>query len=135
VGAVIVLSTLLSGAIEKTGLPHVAVFLLLGAALGPSGAGLLYAGLDSPILRIVATLALTLVLFTDAITLDTRELRQHMPLALRVLGPGTLLSAAVTGLLAHFLLGLPAPAAAILGAALASTDPVLLRGLVRHPNV
>src|SRR5215813_9967099 len=99
VGLVIVVSTLLSGVIEKTGLPHVAVFLLLGAGLGPFGLGLLDARIDAPLLQIVATLSLALVLFTDAIGLDPKELRRNLTLALRVLGPGTLISAAVVAVL------------------------------------
>ena len=135
VGLVIVVSTLMSGVIEKTGLPHVAVFLVLGAALGPFGLRLLDAHIQSPLLQIVATLSLALVLFTDAIGLDTGELKRHAGLALRVLGPGTVVSAAVVGFLAWWLLDLGPAEAAILGAALASTDPVLLRGLTRRTDI
>ena len=135
VGLVIVAATLLSGVIEKTGLPHVAVFLVLGASLGPFGFDLLDAQVNSPLLQIVATLSLALVLFTDAIGLDTRELRRHVRLAVRVLGPGTLLSAGVVAVLAWWLLELSPPGAAILGAALASTDPVLLRGITRRTDI
>jgi sodium/hydrogen antiporter len=39
VGVVIVISALLSGLIERSGLPQVAAFLALGAALGPAGLG------------------------------------------------------------------------------------------------
>src|SRR5215468_4877303 len=95
VGLVIVVSTLLSGVIEKTGLPHVAVFLLLGAIVGPAGIALLDPRLDSPLVQVVATLSLALVLFTDAIGLDVKEVRRNVGLALRVLGPGTIVSAAV----------------------------------------
>lgn len=132
VGAVIVVAALLSGVIERSGLPQVAVFLALGAMLGPGGLGLLDITLTSPVLRLVATLSLVLVLFTDAVTMDLAWVRQHTTLALRVLGPGTLLSATVIALAAWWLLHLAPPAAAILGAALASTDPVLLRGLLRR---
>jgi len=135
VGVVIVVSTLLSGIIDKTGLPHVAVFLLLGAIVGPAGIALLDPQLDSPLLQVVATLSLALVLFTDAIGLDLKELKRHAGLAVRVLGPGTLLSAAATGFLAWALLGLSPAASAVLGAALASTDPVLLRGLTRRSDI
>ncbi len=135
VGLVIVVSTLLSGVIEKTGLPHVAVFLILGAALGPFGLGLLDAPIDSPLLQIVATLSLALVLFTDAIGLDPKELKANVWLAVRVLGPGTMLTAAATAFLAWWLLGLSPAAAALVGAALASTDPVLLRGLTRRSDI
>ena len=134
-GIVIVVSALLSGFIERTGLPQVAVFLAIGAALGPAGLGLLEVGLDSPLLRVVATISLALVLFTDAVTLNMREVRTHGALALRVLGPGTLLSAGVIALIAWQWLGLAPAAAAILGAALASTDPVLLRPLLKSKDM
>jgi NhaP-type Na+/H+ or K+/H+ antiporter len=135
VGSVIVIAALISGLIERVALPQVAVFLALGAALGPSGLGLLDVTLDSPILRVVATLSLTLVLFTDAVSLNIAEIRRHGTLALLVLGPGTMLTAAMVAVAAWWLLDLPPAGAAILGAALASTDPVLLRGLLRRRDI
>jgi len=135
IGIVIVVSALLSGLIDKTGLPHVAVFICIGAALGPAGLGVFNITLESPIVRVVATLSLTLVLFTDAVTLNISEVRRHAGLAFRMLGPGTILCAALTALAAWWLLQIPPASAAILGAALASTDPVLLRGLLRSPNI
>ncbi len=135
VGAVIAIAALLSGLVERSGIPQVAIFLALGAAIGPAGLGLLEVGLGSPSLQIVATLSLALILFTDALSLSLREAREHAGLAALLLGPGTLLSAALFGGLAWLWLGLPGPAAAILGAALASTDPVLLRGLQRRRDL
>jgi len=135
IGIVIVVSALLSGLIDKTGLPHVAVFICIGAALGPAGLGVFNMTLESPVLRVVATLSLTLVLFTDAVTLTISEVRRHAGLAFRMLGPGTILCAALTALAAWWLLQIPPASAAILGAALASTDPVLLRGLLRNQNI
>jgi NhaP-type Na+/H+ or K+/H+ antiporter len=135
IGIVIVVSALLSGLIERSGLPQVAVFLAIGAALGPAGLGVINLTLESQTLRIVATLSLTLVLFTDAVALNISEVQRHATLAVRVLGPGTLLSAAIGGFAGWWLLGLTVPAAAILGAALASTDPVLLRGVLRRRDI
>ncbi|MBX5478320.1 MAG: cation:proton antiporter [Pyrinomonas methylaliphatogenes] len=135
IGVVIIVSALLSGLIERSGLPQVAVFLALGAALGPAGLGLLDLSLDSAALRVVATLSLALVLFTDAVTLNIAEVKGRGALAFRLLGPGTLLTAALTTLAAWRLLDLPPAGAAILGAALASTDPVLLRGLLRRRDI
>jgi NhaP-type Na+/H+ or K+/H+ antiporter len=112
-----------------------AVFLVLGLAIGPSGVGVVDASLQSPILMVVATLSLALVLFTDAITLDLKEVRRHFGLAMRMLGPGTVVSAALIAAAGWALLDLPLAAAAILGAALASTDPVLLRGLLRRKDI
>lgn len=135
IGIVIMVSALLSGLIERSGLPQVAVFLAIGAALGPTGLGVLDLTLDSSVLRVVATLSLSLVLFTDAVTLNLSEVRRHAFLALRVLGPGTLLSAALVAGAGWMVLGLSWPAALILGSALASTDPVLLRSLLGRRDI
>ncbi|HEX9872140.1 MAG TPA: cation:proton antiporter, partial [Candidatus Tectomicrobia bacterium] len=135
IGIVITVSALLSGLIERSGMPQVAVFLAIGAALGPTGLGVLDLTLDSSVLRVVATLSLALVLFTDAVTLNLSEVRRHAFLALRVLGPGTLLSAALVAVAGWSVLDLSWPAALILGAALASTDPVLLRSLLGRRDI
>ncbi len=138
VGVIIIVAALLSGLVDRTGLPQVVIFIALGAILGPSGLGLLNVSLDSAPLRIVATLSLVLVLFADAITIDIVELRRNRLLSFLVIGPGTVLTAVLIGLVAWRLLGLAPPAAALLGAALASTDPVLLRSVLRArelPNV
>jgi NhaP-type Na+/H+ or K+/H+ antiporter len=135
VGVVIIIAALLSGLIDQSDLPQVGIFLALGAMLGPAGLGLLEVTLESPNLRVVATLSLVLVLFTDAVSLSIAEVRRHSGLAFRVLGPGTLLSAGLIAFAGWLLLDLPLAAAAILGAALASTDPVMLRGLLRRPGL
>lgn len=135
IGIVIVVSALLSGVIDKSGLPHVAVFIVIGAALGPSGLGVFDMNLDSPALHVVAMLSLTLVLFTDAVSLNIGEVKRNASLAFRMLGPGTILCAALTALAAWWLLQVPPASAAILGAAIASTDPVLLRGLLRRRDI
>jgi NhaP-type Na+/H+ or K+/H+ antiporter len=133
VGLVIVIAALLSGAIDKIRLPQVAVFILIGAALGPHGFDFLDVGLDSPLLQVVGILSLVLVLFTDAVSLSIREIRTHLRLAVMILGPGTLLIAFVYAMLGRLLLDLSWPVALLLGGALASTDPVMVRGLIRNP--
>ena len=105
IGAVIVVSALLSGWVDRTGVPQVAVFLAMGALIGPIGLGLLDATVDSPILGVVATLSLVLVLFTDAVSLDIKEVRQHRLLASLVLGPGTLLTTILIAAAGWYLYG------------------------------
>ncbi|HET9453631.1 MAG TPA: cation:proton antiporter, partial [Gemmatimonadaceae bacterium] len=135
IGIVIIVASLASGIIERVGFPLVGAFLLLGAALGPSGFGLLDMQLGSPVLQVLATLGLTLVLFSDAVSMDVREVRERARLAAVVLGPGTLVPALVVAIAAYLLLGLPLAAAAIVGAAISSTDPVLLRTVIRSPGL
>jgi NhaP-type Na+/H+ or K+/H+ antiporter len=135
IGIVVLVSSLLSGWVDRTGLPQVAIFLLLGLVLGPWGLGLLDLTLRSTPLQVISTLALVLVLFSDAIGVDIGEARRNRRLALFVLGPGTLIPAILISSAAWLLLGVSVPAALVLGAALASTDPVLLRSLVRRPEL
>lgn len=135
IGVVVVIAALLSGFIERSKFPQIAVFLGLGAAVGPFGFGLLDIGLDDTVLRSVATLSLALVLFTDALTIDIGEVRRHAKLAALILGPGTLIAACLIALAAVFTLDLSWPMAFILAAPLASTDPVMLRGLLKRPDL
>jgi NhaP-type Na+/H+ and K+/H+ antiporter len=72
IGVVIIISALLSGLIDRSGLPQVAVFLALGAALGPFGLRLLDISWTPLTLRAVAA-SLALVLFTDAVSLNIRR--------------------------------------------------------------
>src|SRR5882672_2006222 len=135
IGVVIIVAALLSGVVERTRFPQVALFLLLGLVIGVFGFGLVDFRLDSQILETIATLGLVLVLFTDAVSVDIREVKRHRTLVRLVLGPGTLVTAALIAVAAWALLGLAAGPAAILGAALASTDPVMMRGLLRSGDV
>jgi NhaP-type Na+/H+ or K+/H+ antiporter len=67
IGAVIIVATLISGLLDRRSLPAVGVFLLLGLAVGPMGLNLLDVGLRSAALGIITTVALALVLFSDAL--------------------------------------------------------------------
>jgi len=135
IGLVIIVAGLLSGVVERTRFPQVALFLLLGLMIGVYGFGLVDFPIDSRILESIATLGLVLVLFTDAVGIDIAEVKRHRSLVRLVLGPGTLVTAALIAVAAWGLLGLAPGPAAILGAALASTDPVMMRGLLRSGNV
>ena len=135
VGVVVIVAALLSGVVDRWRVPQVAVFLVLGVVLGPYGLGLVDFPLHSTILQTLATLGLVLVLFSDAVSLDVGAARLHRRLVLIVLGPGTALTALLVALAAWSLLGFAPAPAAILGAALASTDPVVMRGLLRGGDV
>jgi sodium/hydrogen antiporter len=135
VGVVIVVAALLSGVVDRFRVPQVAMFLALGAALGPFGLGLIDFSLTSPVLEGIATIGLVLVLFSDAIAVDPRQVREQARLAALLLGPGTASTAGLVALAAWSLLGLTPLLAVMLGAALASTDPVMMRGLLRGESV
>jgi NhaP-type Na+/H+ or K+/H+ antiporter len=135
IGIVILVSSLLSGLVERTGIPQVSIFLVLGAVLGPAGLSLVELTLESPTLQWLATLGLVLVLFTDAITMDFGEIRRPRRLLFMILGPATLIPAIIIALAAWLLLDVGPLPAFIIGAALASTDPVMLRSLTRRSSL
>src|SRR5688500_20128342 len=115
IGVVIVVASLLSRAIERTGLPLVPIFLVLGVALGPGGFGITDVGYHSAALHALAMLGLALLLFSDAVTIDTKQLSNRRFVLWRLLGPGTVAPAILTALAAWALPDLPRPGAALHG--------------------
>jgi hypothetical protein len=114
IGIVVIVASLLSGRSSGAGSAGTGVPAARRGA-GSRGTRLLDIGFESPELHALATLGLTLVLFSDAVTLDIRELRSRGHLLIRILGPGTLVPAALIAVAAYFLLHLPLAAAALLG--------------------
>jgi NhaP-type Na+/H+ or K+/H+ antiporter len=128
-GLVIVLAALLSRAMERG--PFSSVILFVGIGLGLGSLGVLRLPITAEPIALIGMITLTLTLFTDAIKMQTEQLKQYWRVSFAVLGPGTLLTMLAIALLASRLLGLAAVPALLLGAVLASTDPVLLRDVLR----
>ena len=132
---VLILAALASGFVERAPISFPILFLLLGAALGPRGFGILAVDLHSPILEAVGVLTLAFVLFLDAVKLRFDGGWRAWTAPVLALGPGTLISiAAITGL-AMVLFSLPPLLALTVGAVLASTDPVVLRDVLRNERI
>ena len=126
---------LTSGLVERSPISFPLMFLGLGFALGEGGFGVIRLGPESLILEIVATLTLTLVLFLDAAKLQIDELGKRWLVPALVLGPGTVIIIALGAVSLALLLGFAWVAAFIGGAVLASTDPVVLRDIVRDERI
>lgn len=135
IGVVILIAALTSGILDRLRLPQAAGFLLLGALFGPHALGLYDFAITSPTVKAVAALSLVLVLFIDSVGVNFNDLRKHVGLAAIILGPGTVITAILIGAASHWILQLGVAESVILGAALASTDPVLLRGVMRSPSL
>ncbi len=82
------LYSVVSGKLERTPINGAIVFTAFGLAMGTSGLGVLKLSMDMEELRVLAELALSLVLFTDAANANLRVLRQsfHIPQRLLLLG-------------------------------------------------
>ncbi|MDX3801668.1 cation:proton antiporter [Streptomyces sp. AK04-3B] len=112
------------------------VFTAVGVAIGPIGLDLLSLTHDvGPVLTLVEV-TLTLVLFTDAMSVRRRDLRLDGFLPGRLLGIGLPLTIGAGWLLAWPLLpGLTVWELALLGAVLAPTDAALGKTAVSDPRV
>lgn len=128
-------AALASGVIDRIPISLPIVFLGLGLLLGPGAIGLVRLSPTNPLIVVVATVNLALVLFLDAARFDLDELRREWRVPLRDLGPGTILTIAGIAFAAALLLRTPPLASVLLGAILASTDPIVLRDIVRDERI
>jgi NhaP-type Na+/H+ or K+/H+ antiporter len=135
VAVVLLVAALASGLVERAPLSFPLIFLGLGVALGERGLGLIRIDPHNPTLEVIGVVTLALVLFLDAVRLQFDEGRRAWLVPVLTLGPGTLLVIAIVAAAAAVLLGLPPLLAVLLGALLASTDPVVLRDVVRDERV
>ncbi|HWH45979.1 MAG TPA: cation:proton antiporter [Thermoleophilaceae bacterium] len=135
--AVLAVSALLAGVIDRLPLSFPMIFLTLGLVLGEGATGAVEIHLEDDALRTVAFATLALVLFLDAVSLDLRHVRREWLVPALTLGPGAAIVVAIVAVTAMLVAGLDPVPAFLLGAALASTDPVVLRDVVgdeRIPN-
>jgi NhaP-type Na+/H+ or K+/H+ antiporter len=127
---------LVSRRLEGTAITAPIVFVAAGMILGPAGFGLVEFGLGDHTVLLLAEIALALVLFTDAATIDLSALRQNEALPLRLLGIGMPLTIVLgTAGAALVLTDLTFWEAAIVGTVLAPTDAALGQAVVSNPRV
>jgi NhaP-type Na+/H+ or K+/H+ antiporter len=133
--AVLLLAVLLSALAHRTILSTAVLFLIAGFVLGDDVTGVLRLAPDSPMVRVLAELALFAVLFTDGMRVGWADVRTAWQLPGRALGWGLPLTLLVTALAARFVVGLDWPEALLIGAVLAPTDPVFAAALVGNDKV
>ncbi|HEX8053646.1 MAG TPA: cation:proton antiporter [Thermoleophilaceae bacterium] len=129
------ISALLAGVIERAPVSFPMIFLTLGLALGGGSLGVIEPDLEGDALRTVAFATLALVLFLEAMSLDLRHLRRYWVVPALTLGPGSLIVVVLVAVTAMLVAGLDPVLAFIVGAILASTDPVVLRDVVHDERI
>jgi len=111
---------------QKIRVPDVVVFLLVGMLLGPAMTGLIDIKADSALNQIILIFGSCYILFDGGASLRLRVLKEVWISILIISTAGVLITAAITGIAAHYILGIPPIVALLLGATLASTDPATL---------
>ncbi|MGH2350519.1 MAG: cation:proton antiporter [Chloroflexota bacterium] len=135
IAVVLTVSALASPLVERAPLSFPMIFLGLGVLLGERGAGLIAIDAHDQTLEAIAIFNLSLVLFLDAVKLRFDEGARAWLIPALVLGPGTLLTIGLVAGAAALLLDTPLVPSLLLGAILASTDPVVLRDVVRDRRI
>ena len=133
--AVLTISALLAGFVARAPLSFPIIFLALGLVLGDGTTGAINVDLESDLLLAVAFATLALVLFLDAMNLELAVMRRDWLIPALALGPGTLMVIGLTAMCAMTIAGLDPVIAFIVGAVLASTDPVVLRDILRDDRI
>jgi potassium/hydrogen antiporter len=115
--------------------PDVAVFLIVGMLIGPDALGLVDIRADSALNQIILLFGSSYILFDGGASLRLAVLKQVWITIVIIATVGVLITAAITGLAAHYILGIPLIVALLLGAALASTDPATLVPIFRQVRI
>jgi potassium/hydrogen antiporter len=128
-------ATLVAGRLRVPGL---VLFLVLGMAIGSDGLGLIEFGSsesDVELARTIGIIALTLILFEGGLAAGWNEVRPVLRGALPLASLGTLITAVVTGLLAHMLFELTVLQGLLLGSVIASTDSAAIFSVLRGSSI
>jgi potassium/hydrogen antiporter len=132
---ILAVGTLAAFVAQKIRVPDVAIFLIAGIALGPHALGLVHIPAASALNEIIVLFGASYILFDGGAALRLSVLKQVWITILVIATIGVLITAVITGVAAHFILGLPPIVALLLGAALASTDPATLIPIFRQIKI
>jgi cell volume regulation protein A len=134
VGAILLAAVVAAAIAGKAGVPVLVAFLGLGMLLGSDGVG----GIDfsdAHLARTVGIIGLAIILFEGGITTPWRAIRPVVVPAAVLATVGVVITAAITGVVAHAVFPLDWPASFLLGAVVASTDAAAVFSTLRVTSV
>ncbi|HEX2198651.1 MAG TPA: potassium/proton antiporter [Burkholderiales bacterium] len=132
VGALLLLVSIVASDISsRMGAPLLLVFLALGMLAGEDGPGGIQFD-DFDLAYVIGTLALAVIIFDGGMRTRREHFRVALWPAVALAGPGVVISAALVGLFAAWLLGLSWLQGMLIGAIVGSTDAAAVFGLLRR---
>ncbi|MHC2250681.1 cell volume regulation protein A [Bradyrhizobium embrapense] len=131
-GLILAIGTIAALFAQKVRIPDVAVFLLTGIAIGPHALGLVHIGADSALNQIILLFGASYILFDGGATLRLAVLKQVWITIVVIATLGVIITAAITGFAAQYILGVAPIVAFLLAATVASTDPATLVPIFRQ---
>jgi cell volume regulation protein A len=120
---------------QRIRVPDVAVFLVMGMLIGPGALGLIDIKADSALNQLVLLFGASYLLFDGGASLRLSVLKGVWITIVVIATIGVLITAAITGLAAHYVLQIPLIIALLLGATLAPTDPATLVPIFRQVRI
>jgi potassium/hydrogen antiporter len=120
---------------RKINIPDVAVFLIVGMAIGPQALGLVNISADSTLNQIILLFGASYILFDGGASLRFKVLKRVWITIVVLATVGVVITALITAIAAHYVLGVPMIVALLLGATLASTDPATLIPIFRQVHI
>jgi potassium/hydrogen antiporter len=134
-GLILAVGTLAGLLAQKIRIPDVAVFLVAGIAIGPQMLGLIHISAESALNQIILLFGASYILFDGGASLRLNVLKQVWITILVISTIGVIVTAVITGIAAHYILGIPLIVALLLGATLAATDPATLVPIFRQVRI
>ena len=134
-GLILAIGTFAGLLAQKIRVPDVAVFLVTGLAIGPQALALVDISADSALNQIILLFGASYILFDGGASLRFNVLKRVWITIVVIATVGILITAVITGLAAHYILGIPVIVALLLGATLASTDPATLVPIFRQVHI
>jgi potassium/hydrogen antiporter len=134
-GIILALGTASAVLAQKLKIPDVVLFLLIGTLIGPGVAGVIDIKADSALNQLVLIFGASYILFDGGASLRLKVLKEVWITIVILATVGVLITAAITGVAAYYLLGVPFIIALLLAATIASTDPATLVPVFRQVKV
>src|ERR1700761_9757356 len=113
-GLILAVGTLAAFVAQKIRIPDVAVFLVAGLALGPHALGLVRIPAASALNEIIVLFGASYILFDGGAALRLDVLKQVWITIVVIATVGVVITAGITGLAAHYILGIPLVVALLL---------------------
>ena len=120
-GLILAVGTLAALLAQRIRIPDVAIFLIAGIAVGPHALGLIHIAANSALNQIILLFGASYILFDGGASLRLNVLKQVWITILVISTIGVIVTAVITGIAAHYILGIPLIVALLLGATLAAT--------------
>ncbi|MGD9797677.1 MAG: potassium/proton antiporter [Acidimicrobiia bacterium] len=130
----VLLGVVASKVSARLGVPALLLFLILGMLAGSEGVGGIHFA-DFEAAQTVGVVALAVILFAGGLETEWSTVRPVMGRGLLLATFGVLMTAAVAGLFASWILGLSLTAGLLLGAIISSTDAAAVFSVLRSRSV